>query len=527
MLRNIRSQRLFVDTIRLNFMNIMHYVVIYTLTLLPLLGFSVSCPFVTETIILNVGSPQAPVITPDGKHALILDTRSTTLTVINLSTFYPYTISIPGLNPLSLAIAPNSQYAIVISSAGDNANVSILDINTLLITQAFTVTSTCSQPTITPNGQYAVLPGTSDNVYIADLSTFTATLVTTGAISLLPAVTPDSKYAVVSNASTPSFSIIDMNTFNVFTDTNITGRPNPATITPDGQYAIVTTSAGNAYIIDMHTFAIDTISVETNPTAAAVTPNSQYAIISNTDSGSVSIIDLKNEFAVTTVTVGTSPQLPIISSNGQYAVISNTDSYEISIIDLVNAFAVTTVALDDPPSLAAITPNDQYALISNRTAGDGYVSIIELNTSTLICTIRVSRDPEIPAIILNGQYALVSNTGSRTISMIDTTSLLDNLHTSSGNYQSLLQKIVVNTLQWPNSPLAFTPNTYLISRASNNGEQTDNFYVPANKITQVNGNFVYQDHYHTLHHTQYDYVVTAYSNSGESQQMGVGSITTP
>jgi YVTN family beta-propeller protein len=203
----------------------------------------------------------------------------------------------------------------------------VIDTATNTLTTTITVGNSPTAVAITPNGKYAYVSnsasvatsgdiGGGSNGTVSVISTDTNEVVTTVTVERNPgnlAITTDGKYAYVANLASNSVSVIDTAT-NTITKT-ITGfsGPNGLAITPNDEYAYFTNGA-NATVLVINTATNDlsaTITVGTNPYSIAFTPDGTYAYVTNSYSGTVSVINTATNTVPTDSSTPSSPEFPM------------------------------------------------------------------------------------------------------------------------------------------------------------------------------------------------------------------------
>jgi len=152
---------------------------------------------------------------------------------------------------------------------------------------------------------------------------------------------------------------------------------------------------------------VATITVGTSPESVAIDPAGTFAYVTNTNSASVSKINLATDTVVATITVGSSPRGVAIDPAGTFAYVTNLGSRSISKIDLAGDTVVATITVGISPRGVAINPAGTFAYVTN--ANSASVSKINLATDTVVATITVGSSPYAVAINPAGTFAYVTN----------------------------------------------------------------------------------------------------------------------
>ena len=259
------------------------------------------------------------------------------------------------------------------------------------------------------------------------------------------AVTPDGKYAYVTNYLSGTVSVIEganTATPSVLTTLTVGGHPDGIAITPDGNYAYLTndgTANGTVDVIDgadtgTPSVSSTTLTVGQQPKALAITPDGKYAYVTNSYANTVSVIDgvdtATPSVASTPLSVGAYPDGIAITPDGDYAYVTDLDTGSavtggtVDVIDDADSsspsVSPTTLTVGGDPWGIAITPDGKYAYVGDYYYTTNNVSVIDdadsssptvsatsLNTGT-------SSDYNSPAAVAispDGRYAYVTDYG--------------------------------------------------------------------------------------------------------------------
>lgn len=323
------------------------------------------------------------------------------------------TVTIGG-TPYAVSLTPDGEYAYV----PNGENVSLIDTATNKVTNTITGQNWPTGIAITPDGKYAYVTDINSPIgqegYVSVISTETNTLVATITIGGNPnhgvAVTPDGKYvyvtnndgavAVISTSTNTVTANITIPSLNV-TNTNLnftssapppiitiggSSLPQAVAITPDGQYAYITTGDGRVAVINTATDNVTaTVIIGGNPSAVAITPNGEYAYVIN--DSAVVVINTVNDAVTRTITGFYSPTCVAIAPDGKYAYVTNYFNDSVSVINTATNTVDQTLAAGPSPYGIAISANGEYAYVTNLayTATDspvvnwiGKVSVVSL-----------------------------------------------------------------------------------------------------------------------------------------------------
>lgn len=253
------------------------------------------------------------------------------------------------------------------------------------------------------------------------------------------AITPDNHFAYVANNN--NYSLTNGDTVSVLNLKNNTLEKtitNPAFNEP---YTITINAAGTkAYVTNSNSTTISIIDIKTNtvvgtiggfdgPSGMVITPDQKRAYVNNyggpqgVQSGNgrtVRVVDLKtNTIVGAPIVVGLAPAALAITPDGEFVYVinyvnGNTGTGTISVIKTSTNTVVKTITGLSGPFGIAITPNGHYAYVtnfgSNNFAPIGTtVSVVDLRTNTIVKTINLALQPSGIAISPNGHFAYVSN----------------------------------------------------------------------------------------------------------------------
>lgn len=239
-------------------------------------------------------------IPPDGKFAFFTDAYSEFNTYYNrsksnisiLDTATQKVVnSIYIQQPVSIAATPDSKLLLVARLDGTNCALETIDIATQKI---------IGEPVIFPSG-------------LSDI-----------------AITPDSKFALITNYKQSTVVIMDINTRKVIgKPIQVRREPYRIAITPNGKLALVILGTHSVAIIDIEAQKVigEPIFIKGNPRKLAITPDGQMAYLCNWD-GTISIIEIpahklidtsiKLQGAPAGITITQDGRLVLVSSRGRF-----------------------------------------------------------------------------------------------------------------------------------------------------------------------------------------------------------------
>lgn len=159
-------------------------------------------------------------------------------------------------------------------------------------------------------------------------------------------------------------------------------------------------------------------------------PSKPLAYVTNTESNSVSVIDLNLNDVVKIIPCGFATESIDITPDGLEIWVTNKNGNSITIINTMTYEVIDTLAAGNEPLKVKISVDGKNALVAN--ANDGTISVYNRQTKKRINTIilrgkttpfqRILYHTPYPVNILmhpNGLYAFVSNSNASKIEVID------------------------------------------------------------------------------------------------------------
>lgn len=185
---------------------------------------------------------------------------------------------------------------------------------------------------------------------------------------------------------------------------------------------------GGAYAINhqgvTHRVAvIDTIDVGKFPTGVAVDTATHSVYVTNSDDGTVSVVDADTHAVTDTVAVGGSPGRVAVAPHHLY--VTNSDDGTVSVIDAVTHAVTATVRVGTRPTGVAVDPTTRTVYVANMN--DGTVSVLDAATHAVAATVNgrrpfgVAVDPATRSVyVTNLDAGYVTNLNAGTVLVLDT-----------------------------------------------------------------------------------------------------------
>lgn len=252
-------------------------------------------------------------------------------------------------------------------------------------------------------------------------------------------ITPDGKFAYVANnnndglpnGNTVSVLNLCTNTLELTISSTVFQEPYTVTINKEGTKAYVTNSNSTTVsIIDIATNTeIGLIDGFDGPSGFAITPDGKTAYVNNYggplgvmsgNGTTVRVVDLTTDTIVgPPITVGLAPAGLAITPDGKLVYVinyvdGNPDTGTISIIEISSNTVVGTIPGFFGPFQIAITPDGKYAYVTNFGSNNfspvgTTVSIVNLKTNKTETFVRLGTQPAGVAITPDGRFVYVSN----------------------------------------------------------------------------------------------------------------------
>jgi YVTN family beta-propeller protein len=143
-----------------------------------------------------------------------------------------------------------------------------------------------------------------------------------------------------------------------------------------------------------------------------------FAYVANSNSNTVSVINLPTSLVVNAIPVGSDPRGVAVSPGGNQVYVGNTLTNDVSVIDTASSSVMATIPVQSSPYGVAFTPDGTSVYVVN--GGSNSVSVIDTASQTVVATVPVQNKPIGVAMALtsNGTFAYVTNVDSNTVSVI-------------------------------------------------------------------------------------------------------------
>lgn len=258
----------------------------------------------------------------------------------------------------------------------------------------------------------------------------TTEAVTTLAIGGRPtaaAVSLDGATAFISNTTTGTIDVIDLNS-REFTGSIAVGGPTTAPVVTSTRVFTTSVTDGQVVAIDPASRSVVArIKVGSRPSPAVLSKDATRLFVANTGSDSVSIVSIDDERVTATIPVGDRPLAPVQGTGSQSEpwsqrlFVTNADARSLTTIDLNKGRAIEQRPVGNDPVRPAVSApmgviND---LVAVANSGDNTVTVLRQGDGETVQTVRVGRDPGAVVSSIDGTSFFVANAGSASVSVID------------------------------------------------------------------------------------------------------------
>lgn len=181
------------------------------------------------------------------------------------------------------------------------------------------------------------------------------------------AVSPDSRYAVVTHPDVGRISTIDLSTFTVVFSGETGSLPNYAAFSPDGRELYVSNSGDSTVsAFDTKSWQVTwTVSTGVSPEHVVLSPDGGRLYVNDVDDGSVSIIDVKQRAVVGTVEIEGTLHGIDLSDDGQMLFVAALGEDKLIRVDLLTGQQESISLSPSPYHLAVIRGTGKLYLSSS------------------------------------------------------------------------------------------------------------------------------------------------------------------
>lgn len=218
--------------------------------------------------------------------------------------------------------------------------------------------------------------------------------------------------------------LIDTDTDAVVAKIPVGLHPAHVVLTPDGRFAYVTNGGDNSVtVIDAAARSVvATIAVGKFPHGVRFAPDGRQVYVANLKGGTVSVIDVESRKEVAQIPVGKGPAQVGFTPDGRLAFVSLSQEKAVAVIDPATRKVTRKISVGTVPIQLSATPDSRTLLVANqgsRSKPGNTVSMIDLQTSKLVKTVVTASGAHGVAVDREGRLAYITNTYANTVSVID------------------------------------------------------------------------------------------------------------
>lgn len=201
-------------------------------------------------------------------------------------------------------------------------------------------------------------------------------------------------------------------------------HPAHVVLTPDGRFAYVTNGGDNSVtVIDTGTRStVASVPVGKFPHGVRFAPDGRQAYVANLRGGTVSVIDVASHKEVAQIPVGKGPAQVGFTPDGRLAFVSLSQEKAVAVIDPATQKVMRKIKVGSVPIQLSATPDSRMLLVANqgsRSEPGDTVSMIDLQGFQVARTLKTGAGAHGVAVDRAGRLAYITNTYAGTVSVID------------------------------------------------------------------------------------------------------------
>jgi YVTN family beta-propeller protein len=235
------------------------------------------------------------------------------------------------------------------------------------------------------------------------------------------AITPDGKFAYVTDVFGKSVSVIETGLRRNVATIEVGANPFGIAITPDGKYAYVADSGSDEVtVISTATKkVVKSIPVGSEPLGVAISPTGKFAYVTDFSDDAVEVINTETmTVSGQPIEVGKGP-VGIESTPGGIAYVVDRTGKEVSAINTATR-KVTEIPLAEEsgePRGISISPDGTKAYVIGL--GTGPISVINTGTNKVTGEVEVAGEPQEVAFAANGKTVYVTENKPQQVQTIN------------------------------------------------------------------------------------------------------------
>ncbi|WP_300658342.1 cytochrome D1 domain-containing protein [Hydrogenophaga sp.] len=220
--------------------------------------------------------------------------------------------------------------------------------------------------------------------------------------------------------------VIDTSTNAVVAQVPVGMHPAHVVVSPDGRFAYVTNGGDNTVsVIDTSSRSlVATISVGQFPHGLRTSPDGKEVYVANLKGGSVSVIDTTSQKEVAKVPAGKGPAQTGFTPDGRFAFVSLSQENAVAMIDPATRKVVRKIRVGAGPIQLYATPDSRTLLVANqgtRKKPGKTVSLIDLQSFKVAKIVVTGAGAHGVVVDRDGRFAYVTNIYANSVSVLDVT----------------------------------------------------------------------------------------------------------
>ena len=282
-----------------------------------------------------------------------------------------------------------------------------------------------ARPDVDLNSYYVLALNSEPNISVIDpLLGFGGTKLVTLVMLESPGedwvITYDQERLFVSMPASNKVAVVDTNTWKVVANVETGAHPVRLALQPDEKYVWVGTDEGVS-VIDASTFK----QVARIPTGAgrhelALSGDSRTAFVTNTEAGTLSLIDVAKLSKTADVKTGHADAVAF-SPLSKFVYVSDRATGQVAVVDPAKAAVLSRIAAAPGLGTVRFAPGGRYGFAPNPSAG--IVHIFDASNNRLLHDVKVSKGKDIKGrgpdqIAFTKEFAYVRSAGSLDVTMI-------------------------------------------------------------------------------------------------------------
>jgi YVTN family beta-propeller protein len=215
-------------------------------------------------------------------------------------------------------------------------------------------------------------------------------------------------------------------------------HPAHVVVTPDGRFAYVTNGGDDTVsVVDISARAVvETVRVGEYPHGIRIAPEGKEAYVANLKGGTVSVIDTASMKEVAKIRVGKGPAQTGFTPDGRYGFVSLSQENSVAVIDPAARKVVARVPVGTVPIQLFATPDSRLLLVANQGTKQRpgrTVSVIDIAERRVANTVETGAGAHGVSVDREGRHAFVTNIYAGTVSVLDLKSMKVVAHIGVGN----------------------------------------------------------------------------------------------